>query len=112
MRDTYLKYWQKRVDYSFTNGRGKHRYYALITAEKDFIKIEYHHLKRSLVSIICGKHFYDTIDIPGSPPKKHMEEFRNKILLSSNNYKALKLYRRIGFKEDFCYPQAYLMQKK
>ena len=80
MRDTYLKYWKKRVDYSFTNGRGIHRYYAIITAERDFINIEYHHLKKSLVSIICGKYFYDTIDIPGSPPKKHMKEFRNRII--------------------------------
>ena len=31
---------------------------------------------------------------------------------TSSNYKALKLYRRIGFKEDYCYPQAYLVQKK
>ncbi len=85
MRDTYLKYWQKRVDYSFTNGRGKHRYYALITAEKDMIKIEYHHLKRSLISIICGKRFFETIDIPGSPPKKHMEEFR-RIIVSECKY--------------------------
>ena len=27
-------------------------------------------------------------------------------------YKALKLYRRTGFREDYCYPQAYLLQKK
>ena len=34
------------------------------------------------------------------------------VTTETNNYKALKLYRRIGFKEDFCYPQAYLVQKK
>ena len=34
------------------------------------------------------------------------------VTTETNNYKALKLYRRIGFKEDFCYPQAYLIQKK
>jgi ribosomal protein S18 acetylase RimI-like enzyme len=34
------------------------------------------------------------------------------VTTETNNYKALKLYRRIGFKEDFCYPQAYLMLKK
>ena len=33
------------------------------------------------------------------------------VTTETNNYKALKLYRRIGFKEDFCYPQAYLLQK-
>ncbi len=34
------------------------------------------------------------------------------VTTETNNYKALKMYRRIGFREDFCYPQAYLMQKK
>ena len=34
------------------------------------------------------------------------------VTTETNNYKALKLYRRIGFKEDYCYPQAYLIQKK
>ena len=34
------------------------------------------------------------------------------VTTETNNYKALKLYRRIGFREDFCYPQAYLLQKK
>lgn len=30
------------------------------------------------------------------------------VTTETNNYKALKMYRRVGFKEDFCYPQAYL----
>ena len=34
------------------------------------------------------------------------------VTTETNNYKALKMYRKIGFKEDYCYPQAYLMQKK
>ena len=34
------------------------------------------------------------------------------VTTETNNYKALKLYRRIGFREDFCYPQAYLLTKK
>ena len=29
------------------------------------------------------------------------------VTTETNNYKALKMYRRIGFKEDYCYPQAY-----
>lgn len=33
------------------------------------------------------------------------------VTTETNNYKALKLYRRIGFREDFCYPQAYLINK-
>ena len=34
------------------------------------------------------------------------------VTTETNNYKALKMYRKIGFKEDYCYPQAYLIQKK
>ena len=34
------------------------------------------------------------------------------VTTETNNYKALKLYRKIGFREDYCYPQAYLMQKQ
>lgn len=34
------------------------------------------------------------------------------VTTETNNYKALKLYRRIGFREDYCYPQAYLVNKK
>lgn len=34
------------------------------------------------------------------------------VTTETNNYKALKMYRKIGFREDFCYPQAYLLQKK
>ena len=30
------------------------------------------------------------------------------VTTETNNYKALKMYRHVGFKEDFCYPQAYL----
>lgn len=34
------------------------------------------------------------------------------VTTETNNYKALKMYRRIGFREDYCYPQAYLMTPK
>lgn len=34
------------------------------------------------------------------------------VTTETNNYTALKMYRRIGFREDYCYPQAYLMAKK
>ena len=34
------------------------------------------------------------------------------VTTETNNYKALKMYRKVGFREDFCYPQAYLLQKK
>lgn len=34
------------------------------------------------------------------------------VTTETNNYKALKMYRKAGFREDYCYPQAYLMQKR
>jgi GNAT superfamily N-acetyltransferase len=34
------------------------------------------------------------------------------VTTETNNYKALKMYRKIGFREDYCYPQAYLLTKK
>jgi ribosomal protein S18 acetylase RimI-like enzyme len=34
------------------------------------------------------------------------------VTTETNNYKALKMYRKVGFKEDFCYPQAYLLPKR
>lgn len=34
------------------------------------------------------------------------------VTTETNNYKALKMYRRIGFREDYCYPQAYMMTPK
>ena len=34
------------------------------------------------------------------------------VTTETNNYKALKMYRKIGFKENYCYPQAYLLQKR
>lgn len=33
------------------------------------------------------------------------------VTTETNNYKALKMYRKIGFREDYCYPQAYLLAK-
>ena len=34
------------------------------------------------------------------------------VTTETNNYKALKMYRKIGFREDYCYPQAYLLPGK
>ncbi len=30
------------------------------------------------------------------------------VTTETNNYRALKMYRHVGFKEDYCYPQAYM----
>jgi len=38
--------------------------------------------------------------------KKHFTEINT--TTETDNYQALKMYRHIGFKEDYCYPQVYL----
>lgn len=38
--------------------------------------------------------------------KKHFTEINT--TTETDNYQALKMYRHIGFKEDYCYPQAFL----
>ena len=59
-----------------------------------------HLLNRSIKTVVdwtkLGKRYFSEINVT----------------TETNNYKALKLYRRIGFREDYCYPQAYLLQKK
>ena len=59
-----------------------------------------HMLNRSIKTIVdwtkLGKRVFEEVNVT----------------TETNNYKALKLYRRIGFREDYCYPQAYLVQKK
>jgi GNAT superfamily N-acetyltransferase len=42
--------------------------------------------------------------------KKEFSEVN--VTTETNNYKALKMYRKVGFREDYCYPQAYLLQKR
>ena len=34
------------------------------------------------------------------------------VTTETNNYRALKMYRKVGFREDYCYPQAYLLTGK
>ena len=59
-----------------------------------------HLLNRSIKTVVdwtkLGKRYFSEVNVT----------------TETNNYKALKLYRRVGFREDYCYPQAYLLQKK
>ena len=72
--------WSKRIDYNYRNGRGLHRYYVIINCFGKELKFEFHHLKPSLVANLCGKRFYETFDIPGTPPKSKMTEFKELIV--------------------------------
>ena len=79
MGDYVHNKWSKRVNFNYRNGTGLHRYYVIINCIEKKLSFEFHHLKKSLISRVCGKSFYETIDIPGTPPKKYMDEFMDMI---------------------------------
>ena len=72
--------WSQRIDYKYTDGKGLHRYYVIVSCVEDKLSFEFHHLKQGLTANICGKRFYDSFDIPGCPPKKRMGELRELIV--------------------------------
>ena len=84
MSDFYSDYlhnrWSRRVNYSYRTGCGLHRFYVIINCVEKTLSFEFHHLKKSLVSRICGKNFYEVLDIPGCPPKKRMDAFMRLIV--------------------------------
>ena len=94
--------------------------YIVLSTKKQIITIEDINLKDIDCILVLGASIRNNKPSPMLEDrlKTSMEIFNNKItdriLVSgdhteTNNYKALKLYRRIGFREDFCYPQAYLL---
>lgn len=98
-----LLYNDKPVGFAFANiTGGKIANIPLVAIEKQHRGKGFseHLLNRSIKTIVdwakIGKKSFTEVNVT----------------TETNNYKALKLYRRIGFKEDFCYPQAYLVQKK
>ena len=98
-----LLYNEKPVGFAFSNiTGGKIANIPLVAIErahrgKGFSE---HLLNRSIKMIVdwtkIGKRVFSEVNVT----------------TETNNYKALKLYRRTGFREDYCYPQAYLLQKK
>ena len=98
-----LLYKDAPVGFAFTNVTGgKIANIPLVAIEKEHRGHGFseHLLNRSIKTIVdwtkLGKREFSEVNVT----------------TETNNYKALKMYRRIGFREDFCYPQAYLMQKK
>lgn len=81
MGDFLHNIWSKRIDFYYKTKSGTHRYYVLISCVERSITLEFHHLKKSLVTRINDKSFYETLDILGGcPPKKYMKEFRDLIV--------------------------------
>lgn len=97
-----LLYNDKPVGFAFANVTGgKIANLPLVAIEKEHRGHGFseHLLSRSIKTIVdwtkLGKKVFSEVNVT----------------TETNNYKALKMYRRIGFREDFCYPQAYLMKK-
>ena len=97
-----LLYNDKPVGFAFANVTGgKIANLPLVAIEKEHRGHGFseHLLNRSIKTIVdwtkLGKRVFSEVNVT----------------TETNNYKALKMYRRIGFREDFCYPQAYLMTK-
>ncbi len=98
-----LLYKDAPVGFAFANVTGgKIANIPLVAIEKEYRGHGFseHLLNRSIKTIVdwtkLGKREFSEVNVT----------------TETNNYKALKMYRKIGFREDFCYPQAYLMQKK
>lgn len=98
-----LLYNDSPVGFAFANVTGgKIANIPLVAIEKEHRGKGFseHLLNRSIKTIVdwtkLGKRIFTEVNVT----------------TETNNYKALKMYRRIGFREDYCYPQAYLMLKK
>ena len=98
-----LLYNEKPCGFAFANVTGgKIANIPLVAIEKNHRGKGYseHLLSRSIKMILdwtkLNKRYFSEVNVT----------------TETNNYKALKMYRKIGFREDFCYPQAYLLQKR
>ena len=98
-----LLYNEAPVGFAFANVTGgKIANIPLVAIEKEHRGHGFseHMLNRSIKMIVdwtkLGKRVFSEVNVT----------------TETNNYKALKMYRRIGLREDYCYPQAYLIPRK
>jgi len=78
-------------------------------ANVPLVAIEKEHRGHGLSELLLNKTIKTIVDWTKIGEREFSEV---NVTTETNNYKALKMYRRIGFREDYCYPQAYLLQKK
>ena len=78
-------------------------------ANVPLVAIEKEHRGHGLSELLLNKTIKTIVDWTKIGKREFSEV---NVTTETNNYKALKMYRRIGFREDYCYPQAYLLQKK
>jgi len=87
--------------------------FANITGNKianiPLVAIEKNHRGNGFSSLLLNRTIKTMVDWTKLGQK---ELYEVNVTTETNNYKALKMYRKTGFREDYCYPQAYLLQKR
>ena len=73
------------------------------------VAIEKNHRGNGFSELLLNRTIKTIVDLT-KLGKREFSEIN--VTTETNNYKALKMYRKIGFREDYCYPQAYLIQKR
>lgn len=98
-----LLYNDKPCGFSFANITGGK------IANIPLVAIDKNHRGKGFSSLLLNR----TIKIMVDWTKLGQRELSEiNVTTETNNYKALKMYRKTGFREDYCYPQAYLLQKR
>ena len=78
-------------------------------ANVPLVAIEKNHRGKGLSEVLLNRTVKTIVDWTKLGKRSFSEV---NVTTETNNYKALKMYRKIGFREDYCYPQAYLVQKR
>lgn len=78
-------------------------------ANLPLVAIEKNHRGKGFSSLLLNRTIKTMVDWT-KLGQRELSEIN--VTTETNNYKALKMYRKAGFREDYCYPQAYLLQKR
>ncbi len=98
-----LLYNEKPCGFAFANITGGK------IANIPLVAIDKNHRGKGLSSVLLNR----TVKIMVDWTKLRRKELSEvNVTTETNNYKALKMYRKTGFREDYCYPQAYLLPKR
>ncbi|MCQ2754267.1 MAG: GNAT family N-acetyltransferase [bacterium] len=97
-----LLYNDKPCGFSFANVTGGR------IANVPLVAIDKNHRGKGFSSLLLNRTIKTIVDWTKIGTRDFSEV---NVTTETNNYKALKMYRKTGFREDYCYPQAYLLQK-
>ncbi len=98
-----LLYDEKPCGFAFANITGNK------IANIPLVAIEKNHRGNGFSSLLLNRTIKTMVDWTKLGQRELSEV---NVTTETNNYKALKMYRKTGFREDYCYPQAYLLQKR